>query len=87
MLFDNRNTSKILDSLQKPLWTGNILNHDPLLMLPTNPEELAVLLDTYSTDWWEVLSFLDRVAEWKGIVIDKTEVIAQMMKIMGEVNE
>ena len=53
---------------------SNILSNDPLLWVPTNPEELADLIYDKSTDWAMVLDFLDKAAKSKGIEIDTLSV-------------
>jgi hypothetical protein len=65
---------------------GNILV-DPLLMLPTNSKELAILLDTKSHDWGECLLFLNNVAKSRGIIINMSEVAEEVAKLQGEANE
>lgn len=56
-----------------------ILMTDYMLDIPTNPEELATMLDNYALDWGTVLNFLDTVATRRGITLD-TEKVCEIMK-------
>lgn len=64
---------KILDSV------------DYVLDIPTNPEELATLLDSYALDWGTVLNFIDAVATRRGISIDRERVCEIMIRKYGEI--
>lgn len=64
---------------------SSVLSNDPLLWIPTNPEELADLIYSQSYDWAAVLDFVDKVARSKGIEIDTLSVgILIQDKIMSE---
>lgn len=61
-----------------------ILVTDYMLDIPTNPEELATLLDNYALDWGTVLNFLDTVATKRGVTLDVEEVSRIMKRKYGE---
>ena len=64
---------------------SGVLSADPLLWIPTNPENLADLIYTNSMDWAITLDFLDKVARSKGIEIDTLSVSKLIQgKIMTE---
>lgn len=56
---------------------------DYKLDIPTNPEELATMLDNYALDWGVVLDFLDTVATRRGITLDRGEVCRIMKDKYG----
>lgn len=56
-----------------------ILMTEYVIDIPTNPEELATLLDDYAEDWGIVLKFLDTVSTKRGIMLD-THKICEIMK-------
>lgn len=56
-----------------------ILMTNYMIDIPSNPEELATLLDNYALDWGTVLVFLDRVATKRGIHLDSAK-ICEIMK-------
>lgn len=58
---------------------GMLVVSEYLIDIPTNPEELATLLDNYALDWGTVLNFLDTVATKRGIMLD-VEAICRIMK-------
>lgn len=60
-----------------------ILETAYMIDIPTNPEELATLLDNYSGDWGINLSFLAKVARARGIILDVDTVSKIMMKKYG----
>lgn len=80
----NNNTKDILDGLREPMWKGTILNTSPLIQIPTDPDELAVLLDTYSRDWAENLLFLSNLAKKFGIPLDTVSVSEKVLELIGE---
>lgn len=51
-----------------------ILNSDPLLHVPTDPQELANVVFEYSVDWAIVLDFLNKYAASRGIELDTLEI-------------
>lgn len=57
------------------------------IIIPTNPEELADMLDTYARDWGEVLVFLNNVAKSQGIELDTVRVSESIVKGYGELYE
>ena len=63
---------------------GNILESYYMIDIPTSPEDLANLLDSYALDWGTVLNFLDTVATKRGIVLDKNKVCEIMKSKYGE---
>lgn len=56
----------------------------PTLQIPTDPDELAVLLDTYSRDWGENLLFLSNLAKKFGIPLDTVSVSEKVLELIGE---
>ena len=63
---------------------GAILESFYMIDIPTDPAELASLLDNYALDWGIVLGFLDTVAIKRGIVLDKEKVCEIMKSKYGE---
>jgi len=51
-----------------------------LIIIPTDPKELAVLLDTYAQDWATVLNFLEAVAGKSGIELE-TDSVSKIMTV------
>ena len=51
-----------------------------LIIIPTDPKELAVLLDTYAQDWATVLNFLESVAGKSGIELE-TDSVSKIMTV------
>jgi hypothetical protein len=78
------NTREIIDGWKEPTWKGNILETSPLLMIPTDPDELAVLLDVYSRDWAENLFFLSNLAKKFGIPLDTALISEKILELIGE---
>lgn len=62
-----------------------ISESDPMLYIPTDPKELAQLLDIYATDWVATLDFFCGLAKSRGIIIIREEVNTEIGKLMGEV--
>ena len=60
-----------------------ILETAYMVDIPTNPEELATLLDNYAGDWGTVLGFMAKVARSRGIILDVDAVSKLMMKKYG----
>ena len=52
-----------------------ILENLKILILPTSTLDLAKILYTYSTDWENTLEFLYKIADKKGIFINKSQII------------
>ena len=67
-----------------PLAYHGILAESPLLMLPTDPDELANLLHNLSYDWAVDLDFIDRVARARGIEVDTVLVSQKVRDMIGE---
>ena len=67
-------------------YRGNILESFYMIDIPTNPEELATLLDNYALDWGTTLSFLSSVARSRGMIIDVDTVSSIMKRKYGEVD-
>lgn len=61
------------------------LENDPMLYVPTDPKELAQLLDIYATDWIATLNFFCGLAKSRGIIIIREDVNMEIGKLMGEV--
>lgn len=61
-----------------------ILVSEYIIDIPTNPEELATMLDNYAQDWGMVLNFLDTVATRRGITLDVEAVCRIMKRKYGE---
>lgn len=55
-----------------------------MIDIPTDPDELAMLLDLYSRDWEENLHFLSNVAKRKGIVLDVELIREKVLELIGE---
>lgn len=51
-----------------------------LIIIPTDPKELAVLLDTYAQDWGMVLNFLEGIAHKSGIPLE-TDSVSKIMTV------
>lgn len=51
-----------------------------MINVPTNPEELAVLLDNFAGDWQAVLEFINNIAIRQSIVFNSKEVSEIMRK-------
>lgn len=51
-----------------------------IITIPTDPEELATLLDDYALDWGTVLNFLDTVSNKNGIHLE----VGTIRRIMTE---
>lgn len=66
-------------------YQGNILESFYMIDIPTNPEELATLLENYALDWGIALSFLASVAKGRGMTIDVDTVSNIMQRKYGEV--
>ena len=62
----------------------NILENHYMIDIPTEPQELATLLDNYSTDAFETLGFLEKLAKSRGIVLDSRAVWAELTKRWNE---
>ena len=60
-------------------YQGTILEIFYMIDIPTNPEELATLLDSYALDWGTTLSFLAKVAATRGVVLD-IDTVAKIMR-------
>lgn len=73
----------MINSTAHPRLFGGILEN-PMLYIPTDSTELASLLDNYSHNWLEVLIFLDKVATFQGIIINKSEVAVKIRELIGE---
>lgn len=54
------------------------------IVLPSNPKELAVLLDKCANDWKAVLSFLYEVSLMDGNMLDVNKVSYEMKKLYEE---
>lgn len=65
-------------------YRGVILESFYMIDIPTDPEELATLLDNCALDWGTVLSFLDTVAVRRGITLNKDRVCEIMKSKYGE---
>jgi hypothetical protein len=65
-----------------------ILDSYRLIDIPTDSEELAMLLYTHARDWAECLNFISCVAMSRGIVIKQDEV-AEIVKqhLYGDSND
>lgn len=61
-------------------YQGAILENWKLLNLPTDPEELATLLEVYAKDWSLVLDFLGKMAVRHGIILE----VSKVRQIMTE---
>lgn len=55
-----------------------------VMSIPTDPEELATMLDSYALDWAVVLHFLDSVSSANGITIDTVAVRKIMLQKFEE---
>jgi len=55
-----------------------------MIEIPTDPKELAILLDNYSRDAVETLGFLEKLAKARGITLDSRAVKAQLVKNWNE---
>ena len=62
---------------------GNILDN-PLIVIPTDVEELAQLIYTHSYDWSVTLDFFVRVAQSRGIILDSVSISEEIRKLIGE---
>lgn len=65
-------------------YQGSILESFYMIDIPTNPEELTILLDNYAMDWGNVLNFLASVAKSRGVIIDVDTVSNIMQRKFGE---
>lgn len=54
-----------------------------MIDIPTNPEELATLLDNYALDWGTTLNLLASVAKKRGVVLDVDTVSKLMQQKYG----
>ena len=73
----------MMNSTAHPKYFGGIVEN-PMLYIPTDSTELANLLDNYSYNWLDVLKFLDKVATFQGIIINKSEVAVKIRELIGE---
>ena len=64
-------------------YRGVVVN-TPLLVIPTDPDELAVLLDVHSRDWAENLFFLGNLAKKFGIPLDTVAISNKVLELIGE---
>ena len=64
---------------------SKILDIPYTISIPTDPQELATMLDLYSNDWATVLQFLSNVAHKQEVELDTIRV-AQLI-IEGYENE
>jgi len=62
---------------------GNILDTTSIV-IPTETEELAQLIYTYSYDWAVVLAFFAELAKSKGIILDVMSVAQEIRRLIGE---
>lgn len=60
-----------------------ILNSDPLLHIPTDPQELADAVFDYSVDWAIVLDFLNKYAASRGIELNTLEISNKIQDKIG----
>lgn len=65
------------------VFQGSVLESYYMIDIPTDPIELASMLDNYSQDWGITLSFLARVALSRGIILDVDTVSKIMRKKYG----
>ena len=52
--------------------------------IPTDPKELAQLLDVYSNDWFESLHFIEKLCGKYGIEFDRQATILEIRKLQGD---
>lgn len=64
-------------------YKGSILESFYMIDIPTNPEELATLLDNYALDWGTTLNLLASVAKKRGVVLDVDTVSKLMQQKYG----
>ena len=62
----------------------SILSSDPLIHLPSNPEELAEIIFNNSVDWALTLDFLDRYTKTKGIEINALRISDLIQNKIGD---
>lgn len=62
----------------------SILNSDPLIHIPSNPEELADIIFNNSVDWALTLDFLDRYSKAKGIELDTLQISSIIQGKIGD---
>lgn len=62
----------------------SILSSDPLIHLPSNPEELAEIIFNNSVDWALTLDFLDRYTKTKGIEINALRISDLIQDKIGD---
>ena len=60
----------------------SILSSDPLIHLPSNPEELAEIIFNNSVDWALTLDFLDRYTKTKGIEINALRISLRSVSLV-----
>lgn len=59
----------------------NVLDgNQHLIIIPTDPKELASLLDNYAQDWSTVLNFLEEIAHKSGISLE-TDSVSKIMTV------
>jgi hypothetical protein len=73
----------MIDEYKNRVYRGVVVS-TPFLVITTNPEELATLLDTCSRDWGEVLYFLSNIAKKHGIPFDTAAISEKILELIGE---
>lgn len=61
----------------------NILS-SPQFVIPTETEELANLIYTYSYNWAVVLAFFGELAKAKGLSLDTVSISQEIHRLIGE---
>jgi hypothetical protein len=63
---------------------GNILESTPVFYIPTDEDELASLIYTYSCDWAETLYFFEQLAKARHIILDTVSISEKIRQLIGE---
>lgn len=62
------------------MFVGNVID----LVIPSDPEGVALLLMSHARDWGEVLHFLDSVSKSRGMILDVAEISRIVKESYGD---
>ena len=71
------------DDMRK-MYQGSILENHYMIDIPTETEDLALLIYHNSYDWAVCLDWIDTVAKKRGIIIKTLEVAERIRQLIGE---
>lgn len=60
------------------------MNEKTVINIPSNPQDVAAMLDNYSGDWFEALKFLAGIADEQGVHFDKSAVTKMLARKYAE---